>query len=132
MRVIFIVTFCTGSLGANPNNDLPGMIARLGEHIHFLHLRNVQREDNGSFYEAEHLSGSTDMFAVMRNIVLEQLRGEKVGRADIAIPMRPDHGHKILDDYSRTTYPGYSIIGRLKGLAELRGLELGVKGALIR
>lgn len=125
------ITFCTGSLGANPENDLPGMVARLGEHIHFLHLRNVQREDNGSFYEAEHLSGSTDMFAVMKNIVLEQLRREKEGRADIAIPIRPDHGHKILDDYNRNTYPGYSIIGRLKGLAELRGVELGIKRFLI-
>lgn len=125
------ITFCTGSLGANPINDLPGMVNRLGEHIHFLHLRNVKREENGSFYEAEHLAGSTDMFAVMKNIVLEQLRRENVGRTDIAIPMRPDHGHKILDDYNRNTYPGYSIIGRLKGLAELRGLELGIKRSLV-
>ncbi|TDG34852.1 mannonate dehydratase [Pedobacter changchengzhani] len=124
------LTFCTGSLGANPANDLPGIVERLGEHIHFLHLRNVQREADGSFHEAEHLSGSTDMFAVMRNVVLEQQKREKAGRTDIAIPIRPDHGHKILDDWSRNNYPGYSIIGRMKGLAELRGLEMGVKRSL--
>lgn len=124
------ITFCTGSLGANPVNDLPGMVERLGSDIHFVHLRNVQREADGSFHEAEHLSGSTDMYAVMKNIILEQQKREKVGRADIAIPMRPDHGHKILDDWNRNTYPGYSIIGRLKGLAELRGLELGIKRSL--
>lgn len=124
------ITFCTGSLGANPINDLPGMVERLGSHIHFVHLRNVQREADGSFHEAEHLSGSTDMYAVMKNIILEQQKREKAGRDDVAIPMRPDHGHKILDDFNRNTYPGYSIIGRLKGLAELRGLELGIKRAL--
>lgn len=125
------ITFCTGSLGANPINDLPGIVDRLGTHIHFVHLRNVQRETNGSFHEAEHLSGSTDMFAVMKNIILEQQKREKVGRNDVAIPMRPDHGHKILDDFNRNTYPGYSIIGRLKGLAELRGLELGIKRSIL-
>lgn len=124
------ITFCTGSLGANPVNDLPGIVERLGEHIHFLHLRNVQREADGSFHEAEHLAGSTDMFAVMKNIILEQQKREKAGRTDVAIPLRPDHGHKILDDYNRNTYPGYSIIGRLKGLAELRGLEMGIKRSL--
>ncbi len=124
------ITFCTGSLGVNPINDLPGIVERLGEHIHFVHLRNVQREADGSFHEAEHLSGSTDMYAVMKNIILEQQKREKLGRSDVAIPMRPDHGHKILDDYNRNTYPGYSIIGRLKGLAELRGLELGIKRSL--
>lgn len=124
------ITFCTGSLGANPANDLPGMVERLGSDIHFVHLRNVQREADGSFHEAEHLSGSTDMFAVMKNIILEQQKREKAGRTDVAIPMRPDHGHKILDDWNRNTYPGYSIIGRLKGLAELRGLELGIKRSL--
>ncbi|WP_345955803.1 mannonate dehydratase [Mucilaginibacter sp. PAMB04168] len=124
------ITFCTGSLGANQQNDLPGMVARLGSHIHFLHLRNVQREPDGSFYEAEHLSGSTDMAAVMENVILEQLKRVAAGRTDIAIPMRPDHGHKLLDDYNRNTYPGYNIIGRLKGLAELRGLEMGIKSML--
>ncbi|UEG52249.1 mannonate dehydratase [Mucilaginibacter daejeonensis] len=124
------ITFCTGSLGANPKNDLPGMVARLGAHIHFLHLRNVQREPDGSFYEADHLGGSTDMYAVMKRIILEQQKRAESGREDISIPMRPDHGHKILDDHRYDTYPGYSVIGRLKGLAELRGLEMGIKRTL--
>ncbi len=124
------ITFCTGSLGARADNDLPGIVERLGGHIHFLHLRNVQREADGSFYEAEHLGGSTDMYAVMKQIVLEQQKRVADGRDDIAIPMRPDHGHKLLDDFNHKTYHGYSAIGRLKGLAELRGLEMGVKRAL--
>jgi mannonate dehydratase len=125
------ITLCTGSLGARGDNDIPGIISRLGGHIHFLHLRNVKREPNGSFYEADHLAGSTDMYEVMKAIVNEQIRREKQGRSDIAIPMRPDHGHKILDDYNYNTYPGYSVIGRLKGLAELRGLEMGIKRTLL-
>jgi len=124
------ITFCTGSLGANPANDLPGMITRLGAHIHFLHLRNVQREADGSFYEAEHLIGSTNMYEVMKNIILEQTKRVESGRMDIAIPMRPDHGHKLWTDVDFDTYPGYSLIGRLKGLAELRGLEMGIKLSL--
>jgi mannonate dehydratase len=124
------ITFCTGSLGARADNDLPGMISRLGAHIHFLHLRNVQREADGSFYEADHLGGSTDMFSVMKAVVREQQKRADAGREDIAIPMRPDHGHKMLDDFNYNTYPGYSVTGRLKGLAELRGLELGVKRSL--
>lgn len=124
------ITFCTGSLGANPKNNLPAMLERLGPDIHFIHLRNVQREADGSFYEAEHLEGSTDMFAVMQQIIKEQKRRENAGRTDVAIPMRPDHGHKILDDVHRNTYPGYSVIGRMKGLAELRGLELGIRRSL--
>ncbi len=125
------ITFCTGSLGARGDNDLPGMVNRLGPHIHFLHLRNVQREPDGSFYEADHLNGSNDMYAVMKNVILEQKRREATGRDDIAIPMRPDHGHKLLDDFNYNTYPGYSIIGRLKGLAELRGLEMGIKRSIV-
>lgn len=125
------ITLCTGSLGARADNDIPGIVERLGEHIHFLHLRNVKREDDGSFYEAEHLAGSTDMYKVMKNIILEQQKRVKAGRIDIAIPMRPDHGHMILDDFKRNTYPGYSIIGRLKGLAELRGLEMGIKRSIL-
>ncbi|MDT3400953.1 mannonate dehydratase [Mucilaginibacter terrae] len=121
------ITLCTGSLGANPANDIPRIIERLGENIHFLHLRNVRREADGSFYEDEHLAGTTNMYAVMKAVVEEQLKRENAGRADAAIPMRPDHGHKILDDYNYNTYPGYSVIGRLKGLAELRGLEMGIK-----
>ncbi len=125
------ITFCTGSLGARGDNDLPAMIGRLGPHIHFLHLRNVQREPDGSFYEADHLGGSTDMYAVMKSVVLEQKRRAENGRYDVGIPMRPDHGHKLLDDFNYKTFPGYSVIGRLKGLAELRGLEMGVKRSLI-
>ncbi|NCD71002.1 mannonate dehydratase [Mucilaginibacter agri] len=124
------ITLCTGSLGARADNNIPGIISRLGEHIHFLHLRNVQREASGSFFEAEHLDGSTDIFAVMKAIIEEQLKREKLGRGNVAIPMRPDHGHKILDDFNYNTYPGYSVIGRLKGLAELRGLEMGIKRSL--
>jgi mannonate dehydratase len=125
------LTFCTGSLGARGDNDLPGIVSRLGKHIHFLHLRNVQRETDGSFYEADHLAGSTDMYAVMKNVILEQKRRVDAGRDDIAIPMRPDHGHKLLDDFNYNTYPGYSVTGRMKGLAELRGLELGIKRSII-
>jgi len=125
------ITFCTGSLGARGDNDLPGIVSRLGEHIHFLHLRNVQREADGSFYEADHLGGSNDMYAIMKNVILEQKKRLANGRADIAIPIRPDHGHKILDDFNYNTYPGYSVIGRLKGLAELRGLEMGIKRSIL-
>lgn len=124
------LTFCTGSLGARADNDLPGMVERLGAHIHFLHMRNVKREPDGSFYEDDHLAGSTDMFAVMKNVILEQQKRLQSGRQDISIPMRPDHGHKILDDVNYNTYPGYSVTGRLKGLAELRGLEMGIKRML--
>jgi mannonate dehydratase len=125
------ITLCTGSLGARGDNDILGIISRLGQHIHFLHLRNVKREPNGSFYEADHLAGSTDMYEVMKAVVNEQLKRKEQVRSDIAIPMRPDHGHKILDDYNYNTYPGYSVIGRLKGLAELRGLEMGIKRTLL-
>lgn len=125
------ITFCTGSLGARADNDLPGMVERLGERIHFLHLRNVRREADGSFYEDDHLTGSTDMYAVMKKVIQEQLKRADSGRTDVAIPMRPDHGHKLLDDVNYNTYPGYSVIGRLKGLAELRGLEMGIKRTLL-
>lgn len=124
------ITFCTGSLGARADNDLPGIVSRLGAHIHFIHLRNVQREPDGSFYEADHLGGSANMYAVMKNLILEQKKRIGAGRTDISIPMRPDHGHKILDDFNYNTYPGYSAIGRIKGLAELRGLEMGIKRTL--
>jgi mannonate dehydratase len=124
------ITFCTGSLGARTDNDLPGIMSRLGAHVHFLHLRNVQFEPDGSFYEADHLGGSNDMYAIMKNVILEQNKRLQSGRDDIAIPMRPDHGHKLLDDFNYNTYPGYSVIGRLKGLAELRGLEMGIKRSI--
>lgn len=121
------LTFCTGSYGARPDNDLPGMVDRLGSHIHFIHLRNVQREEFRSFHEANHLEGSVDMKAVMSALVREQSRRKEAGRTDINIPMRPDHGHCTLSDFDRRSNPGYSLIGRMRGLAELRGLELGVR-----
>jgi mannonate dehydratase len=120
------VTFCTGSLGARPDNDLPAMVERLASRIHFVHLRNVRREDGtvpGSFYEDEHLDGNTDMVAVVAALLKEEARRKAEGRADHTIFMRPDHGQEILDDLTRGAQPGYPAIGRLKGLAELRGIE---------
>ncbi len=119
------ITLCTGSLGVRPDNDLPGMMDRLGDRVHFLHLRNVRRETDGlmgSFYEAEHLGGGTDMVAMIAAVLREEARRRKAGRADCNIPMRPDHGQDILDDLGRKAQPGYPAIGRLKGLAELRGI----------
>lgn len=119
------ITLCSGSLGARPDNDLPGMMERLGGKVHFLHLRNVRRETEavaGSFYEADHLGGDTDMVALIAAVLAEEARRREAGRADHSIPMRPDHGHDILDDHKRQAQPGYPAIGRLKGLAELRGV----------
>lgn len=120
------VTFCTGSLGARGDNDLPAMAARLADRIHFVHLRNVTREAATtpcSFYEDEHLEGGTDMVAVIAALLAEETRRRAAGRTDADIPMRPDHGQEILDDLTRGAQPGYPAIGRLKGLAELRGIE---------
>ena len=119
------VTLCSGSLGARPDNDLPGMMRRLGDRVHFLHLRNVKRDTGaipGSFYEAEHLGGDTDMVALIAAVIAEERRRKAAGRADHSIPMRPDHGQDIIDDLARRSQPGYPTIGRLKGLAELRGV----------
>ena len=119
------ITLCSGSLGARPDNDLPGMMERLGDRVHFLHLRNVKRETTevrGSFYEAEHLGGDTDMVALVEAALKEEARRKAAGRADCSIPFRPDHGQDILDDLGRQAQPGYPSIGRLKGLAELRGI----------
>lgn len=120
------VTLCTGSLGARPDNDLPFIAKRFADRIHFVHLRNVTRDTDTvpcSFFEDEHLEGATDMVAVIATLVSEEARRRKEGRADHQIPMRPDHGQEILDDITRGAQPGYPAIGRLKGLAELRGIE---------
>ncbi|NDR59586.1 mannonate dehydratase [Aliiruegeria sabulilitoris] len=123
------ITLCSGSLGARPDNDLPGMMERLGDRVHFLHLRNVKRETNeirGDFHEAEHLGGDTDMVALIKVALAEEARRKAAGRADCNIPFRPDHGQDILDDLKRQAQPGYPSIGRLKGLAELRGIIAAV------
>lgn len=119
------LTLCSGSLGARPDNDLAALMRQFGTRVHFLHLRNVLREEPGipaSFHEAEHLGGSTDMVAFIAEIVREERRRKIEGRQDHQIPMRPDHGQRIVDDLDRSGQPGYPIIGRLRGLAELRGI----------
>lgn len=119
------ITLCSGSLGVRADNDLPGMVKRLGSKIHFVHLRNVARETKGlpnSFHEASHLEGATDMVALIDAILKEEARRRAEGRADSSIPFRPDHGQDILSDLKTTGQPGYPAVGRLKGLAELRGI----------
>jgi mannonate dehydratase len=118
--------FCTGSFGARADNDLVDMVNKFGERINFLHLRNTKRLDNGDFYEADHLAGDADIYGIIKEIVLLM---QKEGRS---IPMRPDHGPSILDDLKKKSYPGYSAIGRLKGLAELRGVEYAITEAMSR
>jgi mannonate dehydratase len=124
------LTFCTGSYGTRAENDLPGMVREFGPRIHFAHLRNVLREADGSFHEADHLGGSSDIPAVILALLNEQERRQNEGRGDWQIPVRPDHGHLLADDIGKERInPGYSLIGRLKGLAEIRGVMHGISTA---
>ena len=123
------ITMCTGSYGVRADNDLADIVRKFGSRVHFTHLRSTQREENPkTFHEASHLAGDVDMYDVVSEILREEQRREKEGKAFL-IPMRPDHGHQILDDLKKKVNPGYSAIGRLKGLAEIRGMEMALKRA---
>jgi mannonate dehydratase len=120
------LTLCTGSLGAGARNDLPAMARRFASRTHFVHLRNVSKEPDGSFQEADHLGGDVDMVSVMSALLHEQARRREAGDPHWRLPFRPDHGHELLDDTRRKTHPGYPLIGRLRGLAELRGVMVAL------
>jgi mannonate dehydratase len=120
------ITLCAGSLGSRPDNDVIAIARDFAARIHFVHLRNVTIEPSGAFLEDDHLDGGVDMVALISVLLGEEARRRAEGRADSLIPMRPDHGHLLLDDIGKQTNPGYSAIGRLKGLAELRGVARAV------
>ncbi len=124
------LTFCVGSFGARVDNDLLAMVGEFGSRIHFVHLRQVMREGDGSFYEAEHLNGSSDVVGIMRALMQEEASRRRSGRPDHEMPMRPDHGHLLAGDIGKKVNPGYSYVGRLKGLAELRGVVRGLEYAV--
>ena len=126
------ITLCSGSLGANPKNDVPAIASRFASRIWFAHLRNVTKDPDGSFMEAEHLGGDTDMVALIDVLLDEEARRRASGEDFAEIPMRPDHGHEILDDIGRASHPGYPFIGRLRGLAELRGVMIALTHAKAR
>lgn len=121
------ITFCTGSLSSRPDNDLVALVTEFASRIQFVHLRNTSFLPDNSFYESGHLTGNVDMFAIVKILLEEQLRRKQSGRKDYRLPFRPDHGLRILDDYSRTANPGYPLIGRLKGLAEIDGLQTAIE-----
>ncbi|MBI1933101.1 MAG: mannonate dehydratase [Ignavibacteriales bacterium] len=125
------LTFCTGSLGVNINNDVVEMAKQFSSRVNFIHLRNVVRNVSGDFKETYHLEGDIDLYSIVKEFLLEQKRRMEIGRKDYRMPMRPDHGHLLYPDFNgENIYPGYSLVGRLKGLAELRGLELGITRTL--
>jgi mannonate dehydratase len=126
------ITLCAGSLGSRADNDVAAIARAFAPRIHFAHLRNVARQEHGAFVESDHLDGDVDMVEVIAVLLAEERRRREEGRRDWQIPMRPDHGHLLLDDRDKATNPGYSAIGRLKGLAELRGVMRAFEAAATR
>jgi mannonate dehydratase len=126
------LTYCSGSLSVREDNDLVAIVKRFAERIHFVHLRNIKKLGERSFYESAHLDGVVDMYSILKVLLEEQRRRIAEGRKDTRMPFRPDHGLKILDDFNKKSNPGYPLIGRMKGLCEIAGLEMGIEKALIQ